>query len=940
MSRLHFQRQPRRQGGPSDQTSAVLLDGLAMMLKVFSQGLGGMKDLVRWTGGGPPPRRHGEVSAVPNDYPGTLMDSSHMHVTPPWKPEYKGQANMHVFEDWCGSSTDQLRRNPLYPLYPHSRATVQKLAVAPGWTNYGLRIFGYLHPYVDGEYLFTVASDDNSEFWLSLDHTPIRSQRVALVGKAGSEWAAPGEFDKYASQVSRPIRLRAKERYFFEVLHKQNDKGTDHVEVAWRLRQAGWRFTVIDSKYISLYTNESALKMNEVGHIPLSPASHPRSPLPVPHPGHLGIDMLRDDPRDSLYQVPLVDEELLQGVLPTCSYKPSYLIRGFALLRYQGLQFIHMTYVYPNDYTRLTHMESDNKCFYENTDRSGFSKYMKIDDPELNAFQGGPRWRKRQVVGLGVSEQTKSRREPSEMDLEDSPVTVIKETPTRPVSRLSDRSSSNSIYRWKRRLTQPPWPSPLGWMPTTGTVWVPQLGHKVLNERWIDGPPQQKDSEKLSIPVYSLVHPHLGPGVALENPNSIPNQTYNSSVSKAVFPTGAGIPVTSRFPQGAQQIPRLYGRRIIEDGQRVMMGRDGELGDDDMHQDTYTSYGIDRKVNWRRTFDVKQLDFRALPSDRINLGCNVTGNLLLPSEDALHVVGAFMEKVNQKNQGRFSLLRVLNVEKRLDGAQGSRYLLELEVRDRGGATLRLSRYVYLMQVRSTSQADGGARSRPGRLEPVLCHPLGLSWNPVATVHFVIPVKNQARWVQRFIEDMEEVYRATQDKNFNVIISDFNSTDMDVELALKGSALPRYQYTKLTGNFERSAGLQAGINMIDDEHSIVFLCDLHIHFPQSIIDSIRKHCVEGKMAFAPVVMRLDCGATPAEPRGFWEVNGFGLLGIYKSDLDAAGGMNTQEFRDRWGGEDWELLDRILQAGLEVERIYLRHFLHYYHSKRGMWNRKIL
>ena len=50
----------------------------------------------------------------------------------------------------------------------------------------------------------------------------------------------------------------------------------------------------------------------------------------------------------------------------------------------------------------------------------------------------------------------------------------------------------------------------------------------------------------------------------------------------------------------------------------------------------------------------------------------------------------------------------------------------------------------------------------------------------------------------------------------------------------------------------------------------------------------QNTIEGHIVFCPQVGRLNCGSSSVDHKGYWELEGYGLVGVYKSDWIRFGG----------------------------------------------------
>ena len=131
-------------------------------------------------------------------------------------------------EYWTGITGSSVASIPL-SLPPTGTAPLTSLECPSNWAdNYGTRIRGYLKPTVSGSYTFWLATDDDGELWLSTDDQPSTKRLIASV----SGWTGVREWNKFPSQKSVALTLVAGNRYYIEVLQKDN-AGGDCLAVGW-----------------------------------------------------------------------------------------------------------------------------------------------------------------------------------------------------------------------------------------------------------------------------------------------------------------------------------------------------------------------------------------------------------------------------------------------------------------------------------------------------------------------------------------------------------------------------------------------------------------------------------------------------------------------------------------------------------------------------------
>lgn len=234
--------------------------------------------------------------------------------------------------------------------------------------------------------------------------------------------------------------------------------------------------------------------------------------------------------------------------------------------------------------------------------------------------------------------------------------------------------------------------------------------------------------------------------------------------------------------------------------------------------------------------------------------------------------------------------------------------------------------------------------RPFLFKPILLEDSGIEAIN-KTIDFVVPLSNVRGRFSEFMKTYEDVcLKFGENCRLNLVI--YGIEDMALirsSLSVYKSKYPNAQFNLILGEgkFSRGRALRTGIATLP-KSSLAFTCDVDMTIDRSFLNHCRRNAIEGRRVYYPEVFKYYdmayvyrfepkplFGYDISRKHGHWCTYGYGMLCIYKSDYDIIGGYDATI--EGWGGEDIQLIDDIIERGLEVMRAPDPALSHRYHPK---------
>ena len=213
------------------------------------------------------------------------------------------------------------------------------------------------------------------------------------------------------------------------------------------------------------------------------------------------------------------------------------------------------------------------------------------------------------------------------------------------------------------------------------------------------------------------------------------------------------------------------------------------------------------------------------------------------------------------------------------------------------------------------------------------------------VNMIVPLSGRLEPFHRFMSNYIKI--CEQDNHINLAIilfpdvGKFENELKQTKIIIKGlikMGLP-IRFAELGGHFSRAAGLQRGASLFNSD-DLLFFIDIDMQFNKKVIERVRLNTIKTKQVYFPIVfseysseldddlLNNDIKMSLNNNHGYWRQYGFGIVSLFKSDLQSVGGLNIRI--QGWGKEDVDLYSKFVSSNLTILRAPDPDLIHIYHE----------